>query len=68
MFENESKRGTPRDSDNPILEEYKEDLLNKPMFVARDEERIIRLEGLANELLCRIESLEQRTETLEKGR
>ncbi|MGB3920746.1 hypothetical protein, partial [Methanothrix sp.] len=55
-----------RDSDNPILEEYKEDLLTRPIPVPRDEERIVRLEGLLNELMEKSRSLERRVEILEK--
>jgi hypothetical protein len=32
------KRGILRDSDNPILEEYKEDLLTRPILIAQSEE------------------------------
>lgn len=65
MFEKEGKRGILRDSDNPILEEYKEDLLNRPILIAQNEERIARLEGLLNELMDRTRSLERRLEILE---
>ena len=65
MQEREGKRGILRDSDNPILEEYKEELLNRPILIAQDEERIARLEGLLNELMERTRSLERRMELLE---
>jgi len=65
MLEREGKRGILRDSDNPILEEYKEDLLNRPILIAQSEERIARLEGLLNELMERTRSLERRLEVLE---
>ena len=65
MREKEGKRGILRDSDNPILEEYKEDLLNRPILIAQDEDRIARLEGLLNELMERTRSLERRMEILE---
>ncbi len=65
MLEREGKRAIPRDSDNPILEEYKEDLLTRPILIAQNEERIARLEGLLNELLERCRSLERRVEILE---
>ena len=65
MLEKEGKRGILRDSDNPILEEYKEELLNRPIMIAQDEERIARLEGLLNELMERTRSLERRMEILE---
>ncbi|HON35678.1 MAG TPA: hypothetical protein PLY52_05130 [Methanothrix sp.] len=66
MPEREGKRRIMRDSDNPILEEYKEDLLTRPIPVPRDEERIVRLEGLLNELMEKSRSLERRVEILEK--
>lgn len=65
MLEKEGKRGILRDSDNPILEQYKEDLLTRPILIAQDEERIARLEGLLNELMERTISLERRLEILE---
>ena len=65
MLEKEGKRGILRDSDNPILEDYKEELLNRPILIAQDEERIARLEGLLNELMERTRSLERRMELLE---
>ena len=68
MTKSEKMRGVPRESDNPIVEEYKEELLRKPIFTIRDEERIIRLEGLASELFGRIESLERRIRLLEERR
>jgi hypothetical protein len=68
MTNGEKMKGVPRESDNPIVEEYKEELLRKPIFTIRDEERIIRLEGLASELFGRIESLERRIQLLEERR
>lgn len=68
MTNSEKMRGVPRESDNPIVEEYKEELLRTPIFTIRDEERIIRLEGLASELFGRIESLERRIRLLEERR
>jgi hypothetical protein len=68
MTKSEKMRGVPRESDNPIVEEYKEELLRKPIFTIRDEERIIHLEGLASELFGRIESLERRIRLLEERR
>ena len=44
MLDREGKRGILRDSGNPILEEYKEDLLTRPILIAQSEERIARLE------------------------
>jgi hypothetical protein len=68
MNKNEEKRDIPRESDNPMVEEYKEDLLQKPSSTVRDEERLIYLEGLASELLGRVESLERRIKVLEERR
>ena len=65
MLDREGKRGILRDSGNPILEEYKEDLLTRPILIAQSEERIARLEGLLNELMERTRSLERRLEVLE---
>ena len=63
-------RAVLRESDNPIVEEYKEDLLKKPTYrvysvAADDETRISRLEGLLAELRSKIESLEGRMERME---
>jgi hypothetical protein len=66
MTKNENKRITPRESDNPMIEEYKEDLLRKPLSTVRDEERLICLEGLVSELLGKVDSLERRVRTLEE--
>lgn len=68
MTKNEDKRIIPRDSDNPMVEEYKEDLLRKPSSTVRDEERLICLEGLVNELVEKVDSLERRVRTLEEKR
>jgi len=42
-------RAIPRESDNPIMEEFKEDMLHRPTYVARpaleSEERLKALEG-----------------------
>ena len=38
MLDREGKRGILRDSGNPILEEYKEDLLNRPILIAQSEQ------------------------------
>ncbi|MGD0951199.1 MAG: hypothetical protein ABR985_02205 [Methanotrichaceae archaeon] len=51
-----------------MVEEYKEDLSRKPSSTVRDEERLICLEGLASELLERVESLERRIKVLEERR
>ncbi len=66
-------RPTPRESDNPIVEEYKEDLLRKPTYSPRsvsrllnEEERITRLEKLIAELSDKMAFIEKRIENLEK--
>jgi len=62
----------PRESDNPIVEEYKEELLRRPTFGSRsplaDEERLMRLEGMLAEIHQRIAVLERRLEILEGRR
>lgn len=68
MTKNEDKRIIPRESDNPMIEEYKEDLLRKPSSTVRDEERLICLEGLVSELVEKVDSLERRVQTLEETR
>jgi hypothetical protein len=68
----EHKPLQPRESDNPIVEEYKEELLRRPTFGARsplaDEERLTRLEGFLAEMQERIAALERRLEMLEGRR
>lgn len=66
MTKNGDKRIIPRDSDNPMVEECKEELLRKPSSTVRDEGRLICLEGLVSELLSKVDSLERRVETLEE--
>jgi hypothetical protein len=68
MTKNEDKRLIPRESDNPMVEEYKEDLLRKPSSAVRDEERLICLEGLVSDLIGKVDSLERRVQTLEDTR
>jgi len=62
-------RAILRESDNPIVEEYKEDMLRKPTYGARptldSEERLCRLEGLLGELHQKLEALEMRLKALE---
>ncbi len=59
-----------RESDNPILEEYKEDLSHKPGYGIRpagsDEERLLRLEGLLGKVQERLMDLEKRVKTIEE--
>jgi hypothetical protein len=66
MTKNEDKRLVPRESDNPMVEEYKEDLLRKPSSTVRDEERLICLEDLVSELQGKVDSLERRVQNLEE--
>ena len=66
MTKNEDKRLIPGESDNPMVEEYKEDLLRKPSSAVRDEERLICLEGLVSDLIGKVDSLERRVQTLEE--
>ena len=58
-----------RESDNPIVEEYKEDLLNKPGYTvhpaADDEVRLCRLEGQIAEVQEKLEDLEKRIRAIE---
>ncbi len=58
-----------RESDNPIVEEYKEEMLHRPGFGAQpnleSEERLCHLEGLLAELIEKVESLESRLKALE---
>ncbi len=62
-------RAIPRESDNPIVEEFKEDMLHKPTYGARpameSEERLCRLEGILAEMSEKIEALEMRLKALE---
>jgi hypothetical protein len=59
----------PRDSDNPIIEEYKEDLLNKPSYSIRpaadDEARLCRLEGILAEMQEKLDDLDKRIKAIE---
>ncbi len=56
-------KGEPRESDNPIVEEYKEDMLRKPTYGARptldNEERLCNLESQLAELMRKVEALER---------
>lgn len=63
-------RPVPRESDNPIAEDYKEELLRRPSYgvhpIAGDDARVQRIEGLLAELLSRTEALERRVRDLEE--
>ncbi len=56
-------KGEQRESDNPIVEEYKEDMLRKPTYGARptleSDERLCNLESQVAELIERVEALER---------
>jgi len=63
---------SPRESDDPIAEEFREDLLQKPSFAAKsvnrlisDEDRLARMEGLLAELAQKMDVLEKRVQILE---
>jgi hypothetical protein len=60
----------PRESDNPILEEYKEDLSHKPGYAihppGKDEQRLARLEETIGEMQQIIAGLEKRINILEE--
>lgn len=64
-----TSKAVPRESDNPIVEEYKEDMLKKPTYRARpsldDEERLCRMEALLAEICQKAEDLEKRVKALE---
>ena len=64
-----TSKAVPRESDNPIVEEYKEDMLKKPTYRARssldDEERLCRMEALLAEIRQKAEDLEKRVKALE---
>lgn len=61
-------RAVQRESDNPIIEEFKEELLKRPSYgtspALESEERLCRLEGLLAELVGRVEALERKVEAL----
>jgi len=66
-------RPSPRESDNPIVEEYKEELLRKSTYSPRsvsqllsDEERLAHLENMLSDVKCRIDDIEKRIDDLEK--
>ena len=56
-------KGEPRESDNPIVEEYKEDMLRKPTYGARPtldgEERLCNLESQLANLMRKVDALER---------
>jgi hypothetical protein len=58
-----------RDSDNPVVEEFKDDLLSKPSFGIRpapdEDARILRLEAQLAEMRDKVEELEKRILAME---
>jgi len=70
MGEKMPSKIVPRESDNPILEEYKEDLSHKPGYGIRpagyDDERLLRLEELLGKVQERLADLEKRIKKLEE--
>jgi hypothetical protein len=58
-----------RESDNPVVEEFKDELLSKPSMGIRpspdEEARIRRLEGLLAELKQKVEELEKRVQAMD---
>lgn len=68
------RRISPRETDDPIAEEYREDLLQKPSFASQssrrltsDEDKLARIEGMQAEMLERLDALERRVQILEGG-
>jgi hypothetical protein len=59
----------PRESDNPIVEEYKDDLLNRPGYGAHpgasDEVWRYRLEGIISVMQEKLLNLEKRIQEIE---
>ncbi len=71
---NQHRSISPRESDDPIAEEFREDLLQKPSFASQsvsrltsDESKLARMEGMLAELLQRTDDLEKRVTILEEG-
>ena len=67
-----ASKKSPRESDNPIVEEFKDDLLSKPGYSIRsgrdDDARLSRLEKLSLETQERLQDLEKRIRELEVKR
>lgn len=61
-------KAVQRESDNPIVEEFKEELLKRPSYgtasTLESEERLCRLEGLLADLLRRVDALERQVGVL----
>lgn len=63
-------KAVPRESDNPIVEEYKEELLTRPGYgvhpvAAGEEARLCRMEALLAEMKDKVDNLERRLKALE---
>lgn len=59
-----------RESDNPIIEDFKEELLRRPSIgprsiISSDAQRLAKLEGIIADMHERITKLEQRIKVLE---
>ncbi len=74
---NQSEEGSktrkiePRESDNPVLEDYKEELLRMPsaghrLITTSDAQRLARLEGLIIDLHERVAALERKIDAFER--
>jgi hypothetical protein len=68
MARDEDIMPAPRESNNPVFEEYQEDLSKRPIFTGRDEDRIARLESLTSKLLHRVDYLEQKIQDMDMRR
>ncbi len=68
MAKSEATQNAPRESDNPMFEEYQEELMMRPISTERDVDRLVRLESLTGKLLNRVESLEQKVQDMEMRR
>ncbi len=61
----------PRESDNPVLEDYKEELLHRPsigqrLIITSDSQRLAKLEGLMVDIHQRVIALEKKMDLLEE--
>ncbi len=70
---NQPRKAEPRESDNPVLEDFKEEIWRRPGVgphsgVGSDNERLVKLEGLLDEMRKKVSTLEQRIEALEGKR
>lgn len=70
---NQPRRMEARESDNPIVEDFKEELSRRPSIghrpiITSDAQRLSRLEGIIADLHDKIKALEQRIGVLEGKR